>query len=121
MLSIAATGENAALTNADGRDMRFWLALFALLLSLAVARAQVSQGPRLNELPELTPEQKANCISEVRRTIRRECDVHGCYFNSLSEVELTQQQELQCRLQKDLQRRADEARKKLEADRKNSN
>jgi hypothetical protein len=88
-----------------------------MLLSLAAARAQISQGPRLHVLPELTPEQKANCINAAKRRSRRECDSRGCNFNAVPEFKLTQQQELECRLQQDLQRRAEEVRKKLEAQR----
>lgn len=69
----------------------------------------------MHALPELTPEQKANCISAAKRS--RECDSRGCNFNAAPEFNLTQQQELECRLQQDLQRRAEEARKKLEAQR----
>jgi hypothetical protein len=90
--------------------VRFWLALAAMLLSLTVALAQTSPGPALHTLPELTPEQKAKCMETVRRFNRRECDnIRGCFFyDPPDEMELGQR-ELECR--------AEEARKKLEAQR----
>jgi hypothetical protein len=55
-------------------------------------------------------------ISQARRS--RECDnTRGCYFNAPpEELELNfAWEETKCRLELELQRRADEARKKLEA------
>jgi hypothetical protein len=103
---------------ATGFEVKFWLALAAMLLSLTVARAQTSPGPVLHTLPELTSEQKAKCMETVRRFNRRECDnTRGCFFyDPPDEIELAQR-DLECRLQQELQRRAEEARKKLEAQR----
>jgi len=86
--------------------MRFWLAQVGVLLSLATANAQCVEFPAADGRPSwrLCP-----------REPPRECDDHGCYFEDLKKWRTPSA------LQEDLQRRAEEARKKLEADRKNSN
>jgi len=98
--------------------VKTWFALFAMLLSLTTVRAQVVQRGPL-PLVELTPEQKAECIdaaiSRARRS--RECDnTRGCYFNAPPE-ELAlnfAEEDAKCRLQRSLQRLADDVLKKLE-------
>jgi hypothetical protein len=108
--------------------MRFQFALAGLLLSLTTAHAQnpegrvVRAGPHPEELPELTHEEAAKCIQAAKRKNRRECDDGGCYFNEELNSVQTREAEMGCRFQKALQRRADEARKKLlEAEREMRN
>src|SRR5262245_47248512 len=104
--------------------MKFCLVLCVSMMSLTAARGQysVSPGPKLNQLSELTPEQRENCI---RRSL--ECDNdHGCRLNTpLDELQMTpsettraNQCQSQLRLQLDLQRRAVEAQKKHDVQRR---
>jgi hypothetical protein len=105
--------------------MIFRFALASLLLSLTTAHAQnperlrfrTQPGPFPHELPELTPEQKADCLKQARIKRRvekfRECDDGGCYFNEDPDFVLTQETEMGCRFQKALQRRLEEAHKKM--------
>src|SRR5262245_59794365 len=91
--------------------MRFWLSLISMLLSLATANAQcvvVGPGPDGQPAVRLCPQERPP-----------ECDHRGCYFEELNRWRTPSA--AQTELQRELQRRADEARKKLEADRKNSN
>jgi hypothetical protein len=73
-----------------------------MMLSLATANAQTFQWQSSQEARP------------------RECDFHGCYFDDLKKWRALQN-DLHKDLQNELQRRAEEARKKLEANRKNSN
>jgi hypothetical protein len=86
--------------------MRFWLAHVGMLFSLATANAQCVDLPAADGRPSVRL-----CLQERPR----ECDDHGCYFEDLKKWRAPNA------LQEELQRSADEARKKLEADRKNSN
>ena len=90
--------------------MRFWLALVSMLLSLAVANAQCIEFPAANGRPSVRL-----CPDDTRP---RECDFHGCYFDDLKKWRARQNDS---DLQNDLQRLAEEVRRKLEADRKNPN
>jgi hypothetical protein len=112
--------------------MRFRFALARMLLSLTAAHAQnperlrfhTQPGPSPHELPELTPEQKAECLKQakIKRRVEnfRECDDGGCYFNQDPNFVLTPEAETDCRLQQALRRRLQELlKKRLEADREN--
>jgi hypothetical protein len=91
-----------------------------MLLSLTSADAQTSEravriGPVSHEpLPELTSEQIAECREQARRRAYPCDDTRGC-FSPTSEQLATAEGE--CRLQRQLQRRANEARKLFEAER----
>jgi hypothetical protein len=77
-----------------------------MLLSLATANAQCVEFPAADGRPSVRL-----CPQEPPP----ECDDRGCHFDELNRWRAPNA------LQEDLQRRAEEARKKLEADRKNSN
>jgi hypothetical protein len=85
--------------------MRFWLALGRMLLLSATANAQCVEFPAADGRPlvRVCPQERP-----------RECDDHGCYFDDLKKWRAPNA------LQEDLQRRAEEARRKLESSQKNS-
>jgi hypothetical protein len=95
--------------------MRFRLALASMLLSLAAAHAQTSEAPRVGSvyrgpLPELTPEQIAECRELARRRGYPCDDTRGCFNPTRDQLASAEQE---CRLQL----RANEVRKKLEDER----
>jgi hypothetical protein len=103
--------------------MGFRLALASMLLSLAAAHAQTSEGPwrvgpvSREPLPELTPEQIAECREQAHRR-GYPCDnTRGCFNPTPDQLASA---ERDCRLQRSLEIRANEVRKKLLEDERGS-
>lgn len=96
--------------------MRFLFALASMLLSLTAAYAQtftVSREP----LPELTPEQIVECREQARRRGYPCDDTRGCFNPTRDQLASAEQA---CRFQRRLQLRANEVRKKLLEDERES-
>jgi hypothetical protein len=96
--------------------MKFRLVLVGVLFSLATANAQTSQSQRSPETQAVTPGQKANSKStEAPIGAYRECDPRGCclYGSMDRRCAPTEFEKAQQTAQDDLQRRAEELRKKL--------
>jgi hypothetical protein len=92
--------------------VRLWLALVTALLWSAFASAQMQCVERRN--PQ-TGQVVTLCGGDMTRP--RECDAQGCYFDELKTWQARHNAD---NLRRELQQRAEEARKKREADRKKS-